>query len=194
MSMDEQELIAQVKRGDESAYTVIVRLYKDRIVNFLFQMTNDYQRAVDLSQETFMRVYFKADRYRPIAPLSSWIFAIAANLAKTDIKRRKRMALVSIEDLPPTVLLSTPGDSVNSGLSGNLRRALDDLNPRYRIPILLKDVEGYSQEEIAQIIKRPVGTVKARISRGRAILKKSLENARRDLNAVPKTEMLDERL
>ena len=195
MSMDEHQLIALVKDGDQSAFAQIVSAYKDRIVNFLFQLTGDYQRAVDLSQETFLRVYFKADKYKPIAPLSSWIYAIAANLGKTDIKKRKRMALVSLDDLPPTVSVSTPGgEESDSGLTANLKEALDALHPRYRIPIVLKDIEGYSQEEIARIIDRPVGTVKARISRGRAMLKIKLEKAGRDLNPLTKTEMLDERL
>ena len=195
MSMDEHQLIALVKDGDQSAFAQIVSAYKDRIVNFLYQLTGDYQRAVDLSQETFLRVYFKADKYKPIAPLSSWIYAIAANLGKTDIKKRKRMALVSLDDLPPTVRVSTPGgEETDSGLSANLKEALDALHPRYRIPIVLKDIEGYSQEEIARIIDRPVGTVKARISRGRAMLKAKLEKAGRDVNPLAKTEMLDERL
>jgi len=192
--MDEHQLIALVKDGDQSAFAQIVSAYKDKIVNFLYQLTGDYQRAIDLSQETFLRVYFKADKYRPIAPLSSWIYAIAANLAKTDIKKRKRMALVSLDDLPPTVMVSTPsGDASTSGLSANLKEALEALHPRYRIPIVLKDIEGYSQEEIARIISRPVGTVKARISRGRAMLKVKLERARQDAKPLPKTEMLDER-
>jgi RNA polymerase sigma-70 factor (ECF subfamily) len=178
MNMDEQKLISLVCGGDETAFAEIVRIYKDKIVNFLYQMTGDYQRAVDLSQETFLRVYFKADRYKPIAPLSSWIYAIAANLAKTDIKRRRRMNAVSLEELPPKLDLSTPsGEDSDSGLTRNLRLALEALHPRYRIPIVLKDVEGYSQEEIAVIIKRPVGTVKARISRGRAMLRQRLEKA-----------------
>lgn len=193
--MDEHQLIALVKEGDQSAFAQIVCVYKDKIVNFLFQLTGDYQKAVDLSQETFLRVYFKADKYRPIAPLSSWIYAIAANLAKTDIKKRKRMALVSLEELPPSVTVSTPsGEALDSGLSANLKDALEGLHPRYRIPIVLKDIEGYSQEEIARIINRPVGTVKARISRGRAMLKIKLERARLDPKPRPKTEMLDERL
>jgi RNA polymerase sigma-70 factor (ECF subfamily) len=193
--MDEQQLIALVRDGDETAFGQIVYLYKDRIVNFLYQLTGDYQKAVDLSQETFLRVYFKADKYRPIAPLSSWIYAIASNLAKTDLKKRKRMPVVSWEDLPPAAGPSTPSaEAHDTGLTANLRQALDKLSPRYRIPILLKDVEGYSQEEIARIIQRPVGTVKARISRGRTMLKKSLLLARHEGSAALSTEMIDERL
>ena len=69
-------------------------------MNYLYQFTRDYQRAVELSQETFLRVYFKADKYKPIAPLSSWIYAIASNLAKTDARKRRRMATVSARRAP----------------------------------------------------------------------------------------------
>jgi RNA polymerase sigma-70 factor (ECF subfamily) len=178
MDMEEQRLVGRLQTGDEEAFAEVVHMYKDKIVNYLYQITGDYQRAVDLSQETFLRVYFKADRYKPIAPFSAWVYAIASNLAKTDLKKRRRTAAVSLEEMPPTVQLSTPSEEASdSGLIRNLREALDGLHPRYRVPVVLKDMEGYSQEEIARMIKRPVGTVKARISRGRAILRKQLEKA-----------------
>ena len=177
--MDEQELILRVRDGDEAAFARIMEIYKDRIVNYLYQFTRDYQRAVELSQETFLRVYFKADKYKPIAPLSSWIYAIASNLAKTDARKRRRMATVPIDELPNSYDAGTYSqDPPDPGLVRNLREALEALHPRYRIPVVLKDMEGFSQEEIARIIKRPVGTVKARISRGREYLRKMLESAR----------------
>jgi RNA polymerase sigma-70 factor (ECF subfamily) len=176
--MDEQELMRQVQGGDEMAFSEIVRIYKNKIVNFLFQLTGDYQRAVELSQETFMRVYFKANRYKPVAPFSSWIYAIASNLAKTEMKKMRRSQAVSIEEVQNTLFFEdTSNNPSDSGLTRNLRKALMDLHPRYRIPVILKDVEGFSQEEIAQILKRPIGTVKARITRGRDYIKKELEKA-----------------
>ncbi len=176
--MDEQELILRVKEGDEWAFGQIMAAYKDRIVNYLYQFTGDYQKAIELSQETFLRVYFKADKYRPIAPLSAWIYTIASNLAKTEFKRAKRTAAVSLEDIPNSYSAGTfTEDPPDPGLLRNLREALDSLPPRYRIPVVLKDMEGFSQEEIARIINRPIGTVKARISRGREQLKKKLEKA-----------------
>jgi RNA polymerase sigma-70 factor, ECF subfamily len=192
--MDEQKLVGLIQAGDESAFAEIVRIYKDRIVNYLYQMTGDYQRAADLSQETFLRVYFKADKYKPIAPFSSWIYAIASNLAKTDLKRRRRTATIPLDDIQYSLDASTPSEeSRDSGLANNIRQALDGLNPRYRIPVVLKDIEGYSQEEIALIIKRPIGTVKARISRGRAMLKKQLEQAGRDNPSYQRKEIYDGR-
>lgn len=174
--MDERELIVQVQKGDEMAFKEIVGIYKDRIVNFLCQLTGDYQKAVELSQETFMRVYFKANKYKPIAPLSSWIYAIASNLAKTEMKKMRRVPLVSIEEVQNILPIESQGSNPpDRSLVRKVRKALDSLPPRYKIPVILKDIEGFSQEEIAQILKKPLGTIKARISRGREYLKKQLE-------------------
>ena len=179
--MDEQELIRRVQQGDERAFGQILALYKDKIVNYLFQFTGDYQKAVEIAQETFIRVYFKANKYKPIAPLSSWIYTIASNLAKTECRRSRKMATVSLEDIPNSYSSGTYyEDPADPGLVRNLREALNALHPRYRVPVVLKDMEGFSQEEIAKIIKRPVGTVKARISRGREQLRLKLEKARKD--------------
>jgi len=176
--MDEQELMRQVQDGDEMAFSEIVRTYKNKIVNFLFQLTGDYQRAVELSQETFMRVYFKANKYKPVAPFSSWIYAIASNLAKTEMKKMRKSQVISLEEIQNTLYIEdTSNNPSGSGLTRNLRKALNNLHPRYRIPVILKDVEGFSQEEIAQILRRPIGTVKARITRGRDYIKKELEKA-----------------
>lgn len=177
--MDEQELMRQVREGDEMAFAQIITAYKDRIVNYLYQFTGDYQKAVELSQETFIRVYFKANRYRPIAPLSSWIYAIATNLARTEMKKARRASLVSLDDLTAREFQENAyaSDPPDPGLIKNLREALNSLHAHYRLPVILKDMEGFSQEEIAQILKKPVGTIKARISRGRHFLKKRLEKA-----------------
>jgi RNA polymerase sigma-70 factor (ECF subfamily) len=89
------------------------------------------------------------------------------------------MSTVSLEDIPNNFSSGTYyEDPADPGLVRNLREALDELHPRYRVPVVLKDMEGFSQEEIAKIIKRPVGTVKARISRGREQLRRKLEKAR----------------
>ena len=177
--MDEHELIRQVQQGNEEAFGQIVSAYKDRIVNYLYQFTGDYQKAVELAQETFVRVYFKADQFKPVAALSSWIYAIASNLAKTEMKKARRMATVSLDDLAAHEVDENAysKDPVDPGLLRNLREALNALHPRYRVPVILKDMEGFSQEEIAEILKKPLGTIKARISRGRSFLKKRLEKA-----------------
>jgi RNA polymerase sigma-70 factor (ECF subfamily) len=191
--MEEQELMHLVQKGDEVAFEKIVSIYKHRIVNYLTQITGDYQRAVDLAQETFMRVYFKSNKYRPIAPLSSWIYTIASNLAKTELKKTRKLSTVSLDDTQIHLGDHIPaaGEPGETYLVENLKKALDTLHPRYRIPIVLKDIEGFSQEEIAQIMKRPVGTIKARISRGRAQLKHILEKDEHNLDFLAKPKEIE---
>ena len=190
LNMDDQELIAQVQKGDEMAFEELVRNYKDKIVNFLWQLTGDYQKANELSQETFMRVYFKAKKYKPIAPFSSWIYAIASNLAKTELKKARRFSTVSIDDVHNSYAagLAHSDNPTSSELVKNIRKALNALHPRYRVPIVLKDIEGFSQEEIAEILHRPVGTIKARISRGRNYLKQQLEKESFNINSLIENE------
>lgn len=184
LRMEEQELMYLVQKGDEEAFEKIVSIYKHRIVNFLTQLTGDYQRSVDLAQETFMRVYFKANKYKPVAPLSSWIYTIASNLAKTELKKARRMSTVSLDDTESRLgnQITAKDETQDSYLIENLQKALSSLHPRYRLPIILKDIEGFSQEEIAEILKRPVGTIKARISRGREHLKHILEKDEHNLD------------
>ncbi len=188
LRMEEQELMHLVQKGDEVAFEKIVSIYKHRIVNFLTQLTGDYQRAVDLAQETFMRVYFKANKYRPVAPLSSWIYTIASNLAKTELKKTRRMSTVSIDDTESRLgeRIAAKEKNQDTYLIENLKNALNSLHPRYRLPIILKDIEGFSQDEIAQVLKRPVGTIKARISRGREQLKHILEKDEHNLDFLAK--------
>ena len=188
LRMEEQELMHLVQKGDEVAFEKIVSIYKHRIVNFLTQLTGDYQRAVDLAQETFMRVYFKANKYKPVAPLSSWIYTIASNLAKTELKKTRRMSTVSIDDTESRLgeKIAVKDENQDTYLIENLKKALNSLHPRYRLPIILKDIEGFSQDEIAQILKRPVGTIKARISRGRERLKHILEKDEHNLDFLAK--------
>jgi RNA polymerase sigma-70 factor (ECF subfamily) len=188
LRMEEQELMHLVQKGDEVAFEKIVSIYKHRIVNFLTQLTGDYQRAVDLAQETFMRVYFKANKYKPVAPLSSWIYTIASNLAKTELKKTRKMSTVSIDDTESRLgeQIAAKEQNQDTYLIENLKKALDSMHPRYRLPIILKDIEGFSQEEIAQIMKRPVGTIKARISRGRDQLKQILEKDEHNLDFLAK--------
>jgi RNA polymerase sigma-70 factor (ECF subfamily) len=190
LRMEEQELIRLVQGGDEMAFTKIVTAYKNKIVNFLWQLTGDYEKATELAQETFMRVYFKANKYKPIAPLSSWIYTIASNLAKTELKKSNRMPSMSIDDVQNQLVegMSYSENPKSSELIQSVRRALDRLHPRYRIPLFLKDIEGFSQEEIAQILNKPVGTIKARISRGRSYLKKELEKKSYEINSFLRTE------
>ncbi len=103
-----------------------------------------------------------------------------------------RKSAVSLDDIPNEYLAGTYSeDRADSGLVRNLRQALDELSPRYRVPVVLKDLEGFSQEEIAAMLKKPVGTIKARISRGRMQLRKKLEKALGDGDKYSASEVIE---
>ncbi len=175
--MHEQKLMERIKDGDEAAFEELVKTYKSKITNYLYRLTRDYERAVDIAQETFIRVFFKAKKYKPIGPVSSWIFTIASNLAKTELKRMKRRNYVPVEDVynqfDQGIALEDTHEE--DRMVKRMKEALQNLDARYRIPVILKDLEGFSQEEIAEILKIPLGTIKARISRGRNRLKKEMD-------------------
>ncbi|MEZ5421997.1 MAG: sigma-70 family RNA polymerase sigma factor [Pyrinomonadaceae bacterium] len=183
----DHELIEATKNGDESAFTEIVSRYKSPITNYLYRFLNDYEEAVDIAQETFVRVYFAIDRYHTQFAFSTYIYRIATNLAISEIRRRKRRRLFSISGiltgdkeeptefeipderrLPEDELLENERDK-------QVARAIAALPEKYRIPIILRDVEGRTYEEVSAVMDLGLGTTKSRISRGRALLKEKLQ-------------------
>src|SRR5215210_4086280 len=95
-SASDHELLAAIRDGDESAFQELVRRYRNPITNFVYRMLDDYERAVELSQETFIRVYTSASRYQANYSFSTYIYRIASNLAISELRRRKRRRFVSL--------------------------------------------------------------------------------------------------
>src|SRR5262245_56052674 len=92
----DHELLAAIRDGDEPAFQEIVRRYRNPITNFVHRMLDDYERSVELAQETFIRVYTSASRYQANFSFSTYIYRIASNLAITELRQRKRRKLVSL--------------------------------------------------------------------------------------------------
>lgn len=185
-SLSDHELIEAVKNGDEAAFAEIITRYKNPITNFLYRFLNDYEEAVDLAQETFVRVYFALDRYHTNYAFSTYIYRIASNLAISEIRKRKRRSILSLTGLfqsdaeddtefqPPDTRPLPDADLVESERSRVIATAIATLPPKYRVPIVLRDVEGRSYEEVAEIMELGLGTTKSRISRARALLREKL--------------------
>ncbi|HMM80754.1 MAG TPA: sigma-70 family RNA polymerase sigma factor [Pyrinomonadaceae bacterium] len=183
----DHELIEATKNGDESAFTEIVTRYKSPLTNYLYRFLNDYEEAVDLAQETFVRVYFAIDRYHTQFAFSTYIYRIATNLAISEIRRRKRRRLFSISGLlvgekDEATDFEIPDDRalpedelLDSERDAQIARAIAALPEKYRIPIILRDIQGRSYEEVAAVMDLGLGTTKSRISRGRALLKEKLQ-------------------
>jgi len=182
-SIDDKDLLSNVINGDYESFDVLVDRYKNRLMNFVFRFVKDYDVAEDIVQETFMRVFRKRMDYKAIANFSTWIFTIAGNLAKTELRRRKRWRFLSIDSLQEgekNFELPDPGrkpdrNTVISLIDENVQSAIDSLQGKYKEALILRDIEGLSYQEIADIMHVPVGTVKSRVNRARLKLQKKLK-------------------
>lgn len=187
-SVSDHALIESTKQGDETAFAEIVSRYRNPLTNYLFRMLNDYEEAVDLAQETFVRVYFAIERYHTDYAFSTYIYRIATNLAISEIRRRKRRRLLSLTGFfqygddeeadfhPPDKKPLPDAGMLEDEQKAVISKAIATLPDKYRTPIILRDIEGLSYEEIADVMQLGLGTTKSRISRGRGLLKDKLKN------------------
>lgn len=182
--MSDEELVAAFNRGSEEAFTLLVGRYKDPLVNFAWRIVGDRDTAADVAQETFVRLHAKAHTYRPIAKFSTWIYTIASNLAKSELRRRKWGWPRSAAGSPgreSAEVAETPDreplpDAVASRAfeAGMLETALRSLPEAFRQAVVLFYLEEKSYEEICAILGVRMGTLKSRLSRARTMLEKSL--------------------
>lgn len=187
--LSDHSLLEATRTGDETAFAELVRRYRHQITNYIYRLTNDYDGAVDLAQETFVRVYRAADRYQTSHAFSTYIYRIATNLAISELRQRKRRRLVSltgffqVHEKTGEARELDPADAsplqdvalVEGERRAAIARAIATLPEKYRVPLVLRDVQGRSYEEIAQILQMSEGTVKSRISRARSFLRDKLQ-------------------
>jgi len=187
-ALSDHELVAAARDGDELAFQEVVRRYRTPITNFVYRMLNDYEMAIDLAQETFVRVYTSIGRYEANYSFSTYIYRIASNLAISEIRKRKRRKVVSLFG----VFTGEDGEAVEHDPADDrqlaedallederkraVRRAIASLPEKYRTALVLRDIEDHSYEQIASILDLSEGTVKSRINRARNLLREKLEH------------------
>lgn len=188
----DQTLVEKCLDGDERAAREIVVRFEKPVFSLIYRMVRDRELAEDLAQETFVRTLNNLKRYDPSYKFSSWLFKIGYNLT-IDHLRRKELDVVSIQGAPDAVTPDRqaatritleagderPDELMEARAMGEeIERAIDDLRPEYRTAILLRHVEGYAYEEIAEVMDVPLGTVKTYIHRARNELKQALVHLR----------------
>lgn len=176
----DEVLIASFQAGDLGAFNQLVGKYKHQLLNFVFRYLGDHDEADDVVQETFIRVYQKKHTYQPVARFSTWVYTIATNLAKTQLRRRKRLGLFSISSKRAEYGErdfelrdeSTPADAAAERAlrQGVIQNALMSVPEKYREVIILFEIQELSYEEICEITGLNIGTLKSRLNRGRAQL------------------------
>lgn len=182
--MSDEEVMQELQNGVVQAFDIIVHRFKDRLHNFLFRYTHNNEDCEDLVQETFLRVYRSRFSYQPIAKLSTWIFTIALNLAKSMYKKKQRMSTFSIHadetdsesrdfEIEDSTILQDENLHLKNSVA-ELEKALMHLNDDFREVIVLRDIQELSYEEIAEITGTAMGTVKSRINRARVQLQEMI--------------------
>jgi RNA polymerase sigma-70 factor (ECF subfamily) len=165
--------------GDQRAFGELVRRYDNRLVNFVYRTVGDRERAQDLVQETFVRVYRHLERFDQTKKFSTWIYTIASNLAKNELRNRSRNPLVLFQaikqnwdaDHRPLEWEDTqykPDDLYRKRfLKEKVEEAVAQLPEHHRIVFVLRELEGKTYEEISDITGVNLGTVKSRLNRAR---------------------------
>ena len=182
-TISDKDLLYGLVNGDIEAFDIIVDRYKNRLLNFVYRFVKDYDVSEDIVQETFLRVFRKRRDYKAIANFSTWIFTIAGNLAKSELRRRKRWRFLSLDtssddekpfELPDHGLKPDRATAVRI-LDEYVHESIDSLQDKYKEALILRDIQGMSYKQISKIIDAPVGTVKSRVNRARLKLQKKLK-------------------
>ncbi|MBM3328272.1 MAG: sigma-70 family RNA polymerase sigma factor [Calditrichaeota bacterium] len=188
-TVTDEELIRRFQSGEDGAFDLIVARYRGPLFNFIYRILGDPAFSEDILQETFIRVWTNRSSYREIAKFSTWIYTIAGNLTKSELRRQKIRRWVflgggksgnSREDEKPLDIVDDNADPERDLERRTIQRRVDaeiaKLPLVFREVIVLRDVQELSYEEIGSILQIPLGTVKSRVNRGRARLQERLKD------------------
>jgi RNA polymerase sigma-70 factor (ECF subfamily) len=185
------QFIERLKNGEAAAFNLLIRERSGEIYGLLYRLTQNAEEARDLTQETFLRAFQNIGHFRGDADLRTWIYRIAINQARNRWRwwrRRRRDATISLgatDDRGQPLIATLQADRASNPEQATLNRerekvlnaALQGLSRPYRETVVLRDIEGFSYEEIAATLEISVGTVKSRLARGRQELRRKLEGS-----------------
>lgn len=179
MTEQERLLIEKAASGDDAAFEQLVSQYEKLVYSVTFRMTGNREDALDLSQETFIKVWKSLTFFKFESAFSTWIYRIAGNVCLDFLRRQKRAQSLTVSD--EEVQLDLPDERqdparmmMDQADQQSISDALSSLEPEYRAALTLRAVGGLSYQEIAYALNIQPGTVKSRISRGRERLRKKL--------------------
>ena len=182
----DEELILRFQKGDEQSYIELVNRYRDRLINFIYRFVNDIESAEDIVQDALIKVYTHKHYYKNIAKFSTWIYTIAANLAKAELRKRKTRKVTNLSQMSkedrdyelPADQPDTDQSIESEFIQKRIQSAIQKLPLHFRTVTILRDIQELSYEEISKIVDVPLGTVKSRINRARIQLQKELKDLR----------------
>ncbi|MBO8168549.1 MAG: sigma-70 family RNA polymerase sigma factor [Thermoanaerobacteraceae bacterium] len=176
----DEVLVKRCLDGDREAFAEIVRRYQKQIYSLTFRLTNDFNEAQDLAQEVFLHLYQVLDKFDGRYKFFSWMYKVATNYCYTALKRNSsnEVSLEKVIDFTP--LRPATGNEPEEHCEARetqrlVREAIKQLPEKYRIPIVLRYLEEFSYQQIAEAMGVPVTTVETRLYRGKALLQKKLK-------------------
>ena len=181
----DQQLVERVKQGDKQAFDMLVMKYQHRILGLVGSYVSDYQEVQDVTQEAFIKAYRAIDKFRGDSSFYTWLYRIAVNTAKNHLVSKGRKLPESDIDLHDTDVLDSTAsfkvidspernlyrDEIEKVIHDVIRRLPDEL----RTAVMLREFDGLSYDEIANVMDCPVGTVRSRIFRAREAIDKEVE-------------------
>lgn len=183
---EDSQLIKDALAGDDTAYTRLMKKYHDAIFSFVFRMVHDREQVEDLTQEAFIKAFASLKNFNEEFAFSTWLYKIATNNS-IDFIRKRKLQMYSIdkpiESKDSDYTFELPDESyeadkelISDQRTVLLKKAIDQLPEKYRRVIMLRHSDERSYEEIAEMLKLPIGTVKAHIFRARELLYKQLRH------------------
>ncbi|MGB7875882.1 MAG: sigma-70 family RNA polymerase sigma factor [Anaerolineales bacterium] len=173
---NETELVTRAQDGDRNAYSELVRIHAQGVLNVIYRMCGDIQVAEDAAQETFIQAWLRLPSYRPQASLRNWLYRIAVNTAIDMLRKEKRILPGAVEDM--NLRDTEPGPETlvaSSQQMETVQEAVMALPDASRAVLVLREFEGLSYQEIAESLEIPIGTVMSRLNYARKLLREKLE-------------------
>jgi RNA polymerase sigma-70 factor (ECF subfamily) len=174
----DEVLISLFQSGDQGVFRVLVERYQERVRNLLYSIFHETETIDDLAQEVFIKAYEGLGRFRFESSFYTWLYRIAVNRSRDELRKRKVRRFFSFQSMDEStekeVTERTTVQPASIDEQELVAKGLSALPEKYRMPVILKDLDGLSYEEIADVLECEIGTVKSRLSRGRTMLRNIL--------------------
>lgn len=181
MDSDDQ-LLSQFLAGDERAFETLVGRYEAPLRKLVYGLVRDWALAEDVAQDAFLRAYRKASTFRGGSSVKAWLYRIAINRAYDELRRTRRKGEISLEsagvELDESRTASPEALAAARELERHIAMALSEMREEYRTALMLREMEGMTYREIAELLEWPLGTVQIRVHRGRLELRSRLGQLR----------------
>ena len=175
--MEEKVLVQRSQEGDEEAFAALVNKYKTKVFNLAFSLTRSRDTADDLAQEVFLKAYLSLPKFQLKSEFGTWLYRITVNHTKDYLRKKIKMKEIHLDDFAVSqqeeVLVKEKKEDKEQKRK-ILYRILDQLPEKYRLILILRDVQGFSYEDLAKILKISPGTVDSRLHRARKMLRQKM--------------------